>query len=119
MDEVRLAVQKGYQVIEVYEMYEYKVTQYDPQTGRGGLFAEYIDRLLKMNAQASGYASWVRAPEDEERYIQIFEESEGIRLDKDAIGHNPAKRALAKLCLNSMWGKLTERNNRVRTKMIS
>jgi hypothetical protein len=45
--------------------------------------------------------------------------SEGIGLDKDAIGPNAAKRVLAKLCLNSMWGKLTERNNRVRTKMIS
>jgi hypothetical protein len=33
MDEVRLAVQKGYQVIEVYEVYEYKVTQYNPQKG--------------------------------------------------------------------------------------
>jgi hypothetical protein len=43
IDEVRLAVQKGYRVIEVYEVYEYKITQYDPQTGRGGLFAEYID----------------------------------------------------------------------------
>jgi hypothetical protein len=67
MDEVRLAVQKGYQVIEVYQMYEYKVTQYNPQTGRGGLFAEYIDTFLKLKAQASGYPTWVRTPEDEDR----------------------------------------------------
>jgi hypothetical protein len=103
----------------VYKVYEYKVTHYEPQRGRGGLFAEYIDTFLKLKAQASGYPSWVRTPEDEDLYIQSFEESEGIRLDKDEIGHNPVKRALAKLCLNSMWGKLTERNNRVRTKMIS
>jgi hypothetical protein len=55
MDEVRLAVQKGYQIIEVYEMYEYKVRQYNPKTGRGGLFAEYIDTFLKLKSQASGY----------------------------------------------------------------
>jgi hypothetical protein len=72
-----------------------------------------------LKAQASGYPSWVRTPEDEDLYIQSFEASEGIGLDKDAIEHNPAKRTLAKLCLNSMWGKLTERNNRVSTKMIS
>jgi hypothetical protein len=48
MDEVRLALHKGYQVIEVYEMYEYKVNQYNPQTVRGGLFAEYIDTFLKL-----------------------------------------------------------------------
>ena len=32
---------------------------------------------------------------------------------------NEAKRGLAKLCLNSMWGKLTERNNRTKAKIIS
>jgi len=32
---------------------------------------------------------------------------------------NAAKRVLAKLCLNYMWGKLTERNDRTKTKMIS
>jgi hypothetical protein len=37
MDEVRLAVQKGYNVTEVYEVYEYETTQYDPQSRNGGL----------------------------------------------------------------------------------
>ena len=35
------------------------------------------------------------------------------------IRHNAAKRGLAKLCLNSMWGKLTERNNRPKTNLIT
>jgi len=45
-------------------------------------------------------------------------QSEGIRLDKEAIRYNAAKRGLAKLCINSMWGKLTERNDRSMTKKI-
>jgi hypothetical protein len=40
-------------------------------------------------------------------------------LNKDAIRPNAAKQALAKLCLNSMWGKLTERSNRTKSKMIT
>ena len=32
---------------------------------------------------------------------------------------NPVKRVLSKLCLNLMWGKLTEGNDRNRTKVIS
>jgi len=48
-----------------------------------------------------------------------FRRDEGIRLDRDSIGYNTAKRGLAKLCLNSMWGKLTERSNRTQTKLIS
>jgi hypothetical protein len=119
LDEVRLAVQKGYRVIEVYEVYEYVITQYDKQTGEGGLFVQYINTFLKLKAESSGYPSWVRAPEDEDSYIRRFYESEGIRLDKNAICTNAAKRALAKLCLISMWGKLTERNNRTQSRMIS
>ena len=119
LDEIRLAVQTGYKLVEVHEGYEYQVTQYDPQTGNGGLFAQYIDTFLKLKAEASGYPSWVQCPADEDRYISEFANSEGIQLDKNAIGSNPAKRGLAKLCLNSMWGKLTERNDRTRTKMTS
>jgi len=37
IDEIRLAVEKGYRLIEVFEVYEYDVTQYDPASGRGGL----------------------------------------------------------------------------------
>ena len=62
-----------------------------------------------MKAEASGYPSWIRSPADEDRYISEFAASEGIQLVKCAIGTNPANRGLAKLCLNSMWDKLTER----------
>ena len=115
MDEVRMAVEKGYKVLEIFEVYEYDVTQYDPQTGQGGLFVEYINNFLKLKTEASGYPSWVRTPKDEDRYIDAFYASEGIRLDKVMIRPNATKRGLAKLCLNSMWGKLTERNNRTKT----
>jgi len=112
-------VEKGYKVLEIYEVYEYQVTQYNPETGEGGLFVDYINTFLKLKSEASGYPDWVKNPEDEERYIKSFCESEGIRLDKEAIKYNAAKRGLAKPCLNSMWGKLTERNNRTQTKFIS
>jgi hypothetical protein len=42
-----------------------------------------------------------------------------VLLDRDAIWPNAAKRGIAKLCVNYMWGKLTERNNRLKTRMIS
>jgi hypothetical protein len=100
---VRLAVQKGYRVLEIHEVYEYKVTRYDPETQEGGLFVGYIDTFLKLKAEACGYPAWVRTPADEERYIESFWKSEGIRLDRKAIKLNAAKRGLSKLCLNSMW----------------
>jgi len=35
MDEMRGAVEKGYWILEIYEVNEYQVTQYDPQNRRG------------------------------------------------------------------------------------
>ena len=93
-------MQKGYEILEVHEIYEYQVTQYDPQTGNGGLSAEYINTFLKLKAEASGYTNWVQCPEDKDRFISNFNKSEGIELDKGAIRPNPAKRGLTKLCQN-------------------
>jgi hypothetical protein len=38
IDEVRLAVNKGYKNLEIQEIYPYEVTQYNPETGEGCLF---------------------------------------------------------------------------------
>jgi hypothetical protein len=80
LDEVRLAVKKVYQVIEVMGVYEYQVTQFDPATGEIGLFAAYIYTFLKLKAEASGYSSWVTCPEDEDQYVRSFSWKEGTEL---------------------------------------
>jgi hypothetical protein len=116
---VRLAVQKRYRILEIHEVYKYKVTRYDPETWEGGLIAGYIDTYLKLKAEASGYPAWVRTPADEELYIESLWKSEGLRLDREAIKPNAANRGLNKLCLNSMWDKLTDRNDRRRTNIIT
>jgi hypothetical protein len=67
-----LVVAKGYKILEIQEMYQYKVTQYNPETGKFGLFVEYINTFLKFKAEASGDPSWVQPHADEDRYIQQF-----------------------------------------------
>ena len=51
IDEVRLAVDKGYGILKIYEVYEYQVTRYDTETHDGGLFADYIDKFLKLKSE--------------------------------------------------------------------
>ena len=67
------------------------MARYYPQTFNGGLFAQFIATFLKLKAEVSVYPSWVQCPEDEDRSISDFSKSEGIQLDKDTIGSNPAK----------------------------
>jgi hypothetical protein len=118
IDEVRLALEKGYRLKKIHEIYEYQVTRYNPDICDGGLFAEYINTFLKLKAEASGYPSWVRTPADEDRYIESFWQSEGGRLDTNNVRYNAGKRRLTKLCLNSMWGKLGERAFRSQITLI-
>jgi len=94
-DEVMLAVQKGYEIVEIFEEYEYGVTHYDPQTGQGGLFVEYIDTFFKLKTQASGNPNRVRTSENEDRYNANFFASDSIRLHKEAIRSNAANHGLA------------------------
>ena len=54
--------------------------QYDPESGEGGLFVEYIDRFLNLKAEAIGYPGWVHSPEDEDRYVDSFWQRESITL---------------------------------------
>jgi len=119
MDEVRLPVQKVYRILEIHEVYDNQVTQYNPETGDRGLFVKYINTFLKLKAETSGYHGWVRSPVDEDRYVELFWQSEGISLDTECIRFSTVKRGLVKLCLNSMWGKLKERNDRTMTKTIT
>ena len=78
MDEVRLAVQKGYMILEIYEVYEYQVAQYNPKAGEGGLFVYYINTFLKLKAEAFVYPGWFGSPGTRSDYVESFWQSEGI-----------------------------------------
>ena len=45
--EIRKAVSVGYKILNIYEIWQYEVTQYDPKTNKGGHFADYINTFLK------------------------------------------------------------------------
>jgi hypothetical protein len=79
MVEMRLAVEEVYQIVEVYDVYEYDVTHYDPATDTG------TDTFLKLKSEASRYAELIQCPDKEERCIRDFNVTQAIRLDKDAI----------------------------------
>ena len=50
LDELRLALTKGYKVLEIHEVYDYVITQYDTTSGDGGLFVDCINTFLKLKA---------------------------------------------------------------------
>ena len=56
--ELQKAVQIGYTLLKVYEVWQYDtITKYDPSTGDGGLFAQYMNTFMKIKMEAYRYPS--------------------------------------------------------------
>ena len=110
--ELQTAIHLGYRVLKICKVYHWKeTTQYDPANKEGGLFASYINTFLKYKQEASGPRDWINMLDDVKRYIDLYFEKERVSLDSEKIEKNPGLRALAKLCLNSLWGKFGQRLN--------
>ena len=69
------------------------------------LFKTYIDEYLKIKQESSGWPAECITQEQKEDYINKYYEREGIRLDSACISKNPGRRQVAKLALNSFWGR--------------
>ena len=110
----------GYRILKIYEIYHFPNTvQYSPETKSGGLFTEYVNTFLKLKQESSGWPSWCETDEQKQQYIRGYFEHEGVLLEPDKIQVNPGLRSLAKLCLNSYWGRLAMDDNLTRSKFIS
>lgn len=100
-DEIKKAVQKGYDVKEIYEVWHFdEISQYDPVNKEGGIFTEYVNTFLKIKQEASGWPKWCKTEDDRKKYINDYYEREGIWLDAENIMSNQDLRQLAKLMLN-------------------
>ena len=104
-DEVNKAIEKGYTVVKVYEVWHFEQRTND-------LFKEYIKTFLKVKLETSPHNY-----KSDRKYKRVVLERLGIDLEN--IASNPGLRAIAKLCLNSLWGKFGQRNNMRQTKFVT
>lgn len=110
--ELYAALERGYEIQEIYEVWHYEQWRiYDGRDSSTGLFTTYMNLWLKEKVQASGYPPWTRTEADRDAYLEDYYRAEGIVLDKDKMEKNPAKRQIAKMALNSLWGKLAQKEN--------
>jgi len=118
-DEVKEALNAGYYLVQLYEIWHFsEISRYDPDTKTGGLFTDYVNTFLKIKQEASGWPDWVKTECDKTQYIDLYEQKEGVQLDYHKIQKNPGLRALAKLMLNSFWGKFGQRSNMQQVNII-
>lgn len=82
----------------MYEVYHFKKSS-------DSLFRSYIDLFLKIKQESSGWPGNCVSEEDKQAYVQQYLEKEGVSLDRTKILKNPGRRQVAKLALNSFWGR--------------
>jgi hypothetical protein len=110
-EEIYLAMQNGYVVNEIYEVYYWEEGQYSDQYLRG-----YVGYFLRMKQEAEGWkklgASSETPDEDEKQRIMIELYHQNGNLGKirpEKVQKNAVKRQLAKLYLNALWGKFAQK----------
>ena len=118
--EIKTALNNGYQIKKVFEIWHWTETeQYNPITKSGGLFTSYVNCMLKIKQEASGFPSWVQSEEAKDRYVVDYYDKEGIQLDKTNIKPNSGLKALSKLLLNSQWGRYAMQTLKTVCKFVS
>ena len=88
----------GYQIVEVYEVWHWP-------DSRTGFFGTFIDTFLKIKTEASGWPTSCVSDDGKRAYVKEQFDKEGITLDWNKIEANPGLKAIAKMMLNSFWGK--------------
>jgi len=110
-EELYLAMENGYRVSDIYEVIHWSRHQQTNEMMRG-----YIGMFLRMKQEAEGWkklgaSSDTPSEVEMQEVIQrVEEESQFVcRVRKEFVKKNPVQRALAKLFLNTLWGKFAQR----------
>ena len=107
-DEVSKAHEKGYKILRIYEVWHFAKST-------DTLFKGYIRRFMKIKLESSSYN--FKTKEEESSFKTKIKDS--LDIDVEKFRFNAGLRSIAKLCLNSLWGKFGQRNNMSQTKYVS
>lgn len=95
LTELRDMLNDGWILIHIYWIQHYD--------SNADMFKEYISKLVREKTQAS------KNPAYYDRTHQEWAQRFGVHLERDKMARNDGLRSIAKLQLNSLWGKLAER----------
>ena len=105
------ALANGYRVQEVYEILHWDTISDD-------LFRPFVNKWIKTKTESSGYPEWVCCEDDKATYISNYLHETGIMLETDLIQKDPIRRNIAKIMLNSFYGKFAQRSNLETTEIV-
>ena len=106
------AIEKGYKITQIYEVWHFEKTT-------DTLFRDYVKEFMRIKTENSkppvvGEDCTYKSTDDFKRIVK-----ERLDIDLGKIEFNAGMRQIAKLCLNSLWGKFGQRLNLTQTKYVT
>ena len=105
------AEKQGYHLQHIHEVWHFP-----PEQRKTGLFADYVNTWLKMKQESAGWPRGCQTEEEKAQYKRDYLAQEGIQLVN--VAKNPGRKQVAKLMLNSFWGKFGERSNKPQKQQV-
>ena len=109
--EVKLALSKGYRILDLYEVWHWD--EWSDELYRG-----YVRLFLKQKYAASGFPANIKTEQEKIDYCKRVGEKLNFELHPHEVLYNSTKRTLAKLYLNVTWGKLGQRADLSKTEYL-
>ena len=111
-NEIKKAIEKGYRITKIYEVWHFEKTA-------DTLFRDYVKEFMRIKMENSkppvvGEDCTYKSIDDFKRIVK-----ERLDIDLGKIEFNAGTRQIAKLCLNSLWGKFGQRLNLTQTKYVT
>jgi hypothetical protein len=98
--ELKVALDNGYTITKIHAALEY-----DKYTG---LMKEYVGHFYEMKQKNSGVKSQEECDKINKSHKDL---GFSFEIKPEDTANNPGLRQLAKICLNSLWGKFGQRSN--------
>lgn len=127
--EMTKAIEKGYKILDTFCVYDYEFQVFgsesmaelkegnrEPPDFQHSHFTKFMSLLLKNKVKYSGRQGM--NDEELDAFLAKLKEDTNIELTKEELEDNPTARYLAKLQINSFWGRLTINPNRARNVFI-
>lgn len=116
--EILKALELGYIIQHVYEIWHYNEWTSDDINSPKSLFGSYIKTFMKLKIEKSGWPEELNDNE-KEKYIKDLFENCGVEIEEVNVESNPVQRTIGKLLNNSLWGKLAQRSEVSHVKFIN
>jgi hypothetical protein len=96
--ELMKAIELGYTIDRVYEIYHFKKTKQ--------LFKSYIQTFMRLKEENGGFKGNC---EEKIAYCKMWKDKLDIEIKPENLTNNSGRKANSKLLLNSLWGKFGQR----------